>query len=375
MADELERPAVDAIRDQAAEVARGWSGPDADPGWALTAALFDAIAADERILRLASEIPADRIPALLLAASIQRVLAQHPDDRLRAYFPGPDQRPVDAAFATALRRFVTDRPDELRRWFGHRYQMNEVGRCVQTALAIGVVQDAAAGRPLALVDVGTGSGLGLHVDRYHVDLGAAGSFGPPDSVVRLACAVTGSPPVPRRPPEIVARIGIEAAPIDLDDDESRAWLAACLPPTPDGERRLAAAIAVTRAAGAPIVRGDGTSALPDVLTELPADAVIVVVDSYTAVFFDDEARAQLAATIARDGRDAAWISLDPLIPLGTDARHSVQGLPVDPELVRRNRSGGVFALLSILGTVGGRAIDGVLATAHPSGTRMTWLQP
>ena len=64
-----------------------------------------------------------------------------------------------------------------------------------------------------------------------------------------------------------------------------------------------------------------------------------------------------------------------MIPLGTDARHSVQGLPVDPELVRRNRSGGVFALLSILGTVGGRTIDGVLATAHPSGARMTWLGP
>ena len=179
--------------------------------------------------------------------------------------------------------------------------------------------------------------------------------------------------MPSRPPEIVARVGIEAAPIDLDDEASRAWLAACLPPTPDGERRLAAAIAVTRAASAPIVRGDGPTALPDVLAELPDDALIVVVDSYTAVFFDDDARAQLAATIELDGRDGAWISLDPLIPLGTEARHSVQGLPVDPELVRRNRSGGVFALLSILGTVGGRTIDGVLATAHPSGTRMTWL--
>src|SRR5918994_7122380 len=102
MAHDFVRSSVDAIRDQAAEVARGWSGPDADAGWALTAALFGAIAADEDTLRLASEIPADRIPALLVAASIQRVLADHPDDRLRAYFPGPEQRPVDAAFTTAL---------------------------------------------------------------------------------------------------------------------------------------------------------------------------------------------------------------------------------------------------------------------------------
>lgn len=375
MADEFAPPAIEAIHDQAAEVARGWSGPDADPGWALTAALFDAISADENILRLASEIPPDRIPALLVAASIQRVLADHPDDPLRAYFPGPDQEPVDAGFASALDRFVVDHPDEVRRWFDHRYQMNEVGRCAQTALALGVVQDAAPGRPLALVDVGTGSGLGLHLDRYHVDLGSAGSFGPPDSPVRLRCAVTGAPPLPERPPEIVARVGIEAAPIDLDDEASRAWLAACLPPTPDGERRLAAAIAVARAARAPIVRGDGATALPDVLAGLPDDSLVVVIDSYTAVFFDDDERARMAAAIEHDGRDAAWVSLDPLIPLGTEAQRSVQGLPVDPELVRLNRAGGVFALLSIRGTIAGRPIDRVLATAHPSGTRMTWLGP
>ena len=196
MADAV-RPAVDAIRDQVAEVAKGWSGPGADPGWALTAALFGAIAADDGILQLASEIPADRIPALLVAASIQRVLADHPDDRLRAYFPGPEQRPVDAAFATALAQFVADRPDELRRWFGHRYQMNEVGRCVQTARpsASSRTPPRPSPRPRRRR---YGSGLGLHVDRYHVDLGAAGSFGPPDSVRRWP--VTGSPPVPSRPP-------------------------------------------------------------------------------------------------------------------------------------------------------------------------------
>ncbi|MGH9270213.1 MAG: DUF2332 family protein [Ilumatobacteraceae bacterium] len=368
-------PVVDAIRDQAAEVARGWSGPDADPGWALTAALFDAIATDDDILRLASEIPSDRIPALLVAASIQRVVAEHPEDPLRAYFPGPGQRPVDAGFAATLGRFVVDRPDELRRWFGHRYQMNEVGRCVQTALALGVVQDAAPGHPVALVDVGTGSGLGLHLDRYHVDLGPAGSFGPAESAVRLRCAVEGAPPVPPQPPQIIARVGIEAAPMDLDDEGSRAWLAACLPPTPDGAQRLAAAIAVTRAARAPIVRGDGAAVLPDVLADLPGDPLVVVIDSYTAVFFDDDQRARITTAIEHDGRDAVWISLDPLVPLGTEAQRSVQDLPVDAELVRRNRSGGVFALLSIRGTIAGRPIDHVLATAHPSGARMTWLGP
>ena len=53
------------------------------------------------------------------------------------------------------------------------------------------------------------------------------------------------------------------------------------------------AIVVTRAASAPIVRGDGPTALPDVLAELPDD-LIVVVYSYTVVFFDDDACASAA---------------------------------------------------------------------------------
>jgi len=41
--------------------------------------------------------------------------------------------------------------------------------------------------------------------------------------------------------------------------------------------------------------------------------------------------------------------------------------------VARNQAGGVFAVLSLRGTVGGDRIERILATAHPSGTRMWWL--
>ena len=190
--------AIATIRDQAHEVGRGWSGPDAEPGWALVGALFDALATDADLLALAAEIPLDRLPALLFVASVQRVVADHPDEPLARYYPGPSQRPIDDAFAGALHASPPTHADELRAWFGHRYQMNEVGRCTQTALALGVVQRVGArGDGSALVDVGTGSGIGLCLDRYHVDLGDGRSFGPD----RLAgaparCAVDGTPPLP-----------------------------------------------------------------------------------------------------------------------------------------------------------------------------------
>jgi hypothetical protein len=367
---------VDVIRDQAREVGRGWSGPDADPAWALVGALFDAVAADPDLLALAAEIPLDRLPALLFVASVQRVVADHPDDPVARYYPGPAPRPVDDAFAAALHRFALTHADDLRAWFGHRYQMNEVGRCTQTALALGVVQQLAPGRRLALVDVGTGSGIGLCLDRYHVDLGDGRSFGPPDSPVRLHADVDGNPPVPPGPPDITIRLGIDVAPIDLDDPHACAWLAACIPPTPDAEQRLAGAVDVARAAGLTIWRGDGVERLPaaiDTVVHHDDDALIVVLDSYTAVFFDDAGRAAMHAAVDAAPRDVVWISLDPLVPLGTTADRCVHDLPVDPDLVARNRAGGVFAVLSLRGTIGGHRIERILATAHPSGARMRWL--
>ena len=73
-------------------------------------------------------------------------------------------------------------------------------------------------------------------------------------------------------------------------------------------------------------------------------------------------------------RDLAWISLYPLVPLGTEPRSSVPGVPVPDELVNRNRQGGVVALLTMV-THLERTSSDLLATAHPSGTRMTGFDP
>jgi hypothetical protein len=272
-----------------------------------------------------------------------------------------------------LHDFARTHADELRVWFGHRYQMNEVGRCAQTALALGVVQRLAPGRRLGLIDVGTGSGIGLCLDRYHVDLGDGRSFGPADSPVRLHTATAGAPPLPPAAPDIALRLGIDVAPIDLDDVAARAWLAACIPPTSDAEQRLAAAVDVTRRAALTTWAGDGVERLAAAIETVPADALAVVLDSYTAVFLDDAGRAALRATVDGAGRDVVWISLDPLVPLGTTAERCVHDLPVDGDLIARNRAGGVFAVLSVRGHVGATTIGRVLATAHPSGTRMRWL--
>jgi len=375
--------ATDRVRDQALEVARGWSGDGAPATWRLTAALFEAVAHDDHLATLAADIPPDRLPALLFVASVQYVVARHPDDPLAAYYPvaGVAGRPLDGQLGGRLRAFCIEHRDELAAaWSSHRYQMNEVARCTQVALAIGVLQRRVPGRELALLDVGTGCGLGLFPDRYAYSLddpaAHVAAFGDPTSAVRIACQLDGElRPEPPGELSIAVRRGLDADPIALDDAEARAWLAACSPPAADAQARLRAGMEVVRAGRPSIVRGDVLEALPALLDDVPGELLVAVVDTYTAVFLDQDGQAQLHAMLRERGaaRDLAWISLDPLVPLGTAASSSVQGVAVPDELVTRNRQGGVFALLTMVTHLDGQASADLLATAHPSGTRMTWL--
>jgi hypothetical protein len=376
MSEQLER-----VRDQALELARGWSGPDTPVSWRLTAALFEELAADAALLQLAGEIPPEKLPPLLFVASVKHLVARYPDEPFAAYFPVPggDQPPLDDRFASRYRQLCLDHRDELAGvWDRHVYQMSEVARTTQVALALGAVRELRPDRAVALVDIGAGAGFGLHPDRYGYVLGDGRRFGVTTSPVELSCDLRGPfrPPLPELP-AIAHRVGIDVNPIDLDDEASRRWLHACIPPEVGALRRLDGAIDVARQEHPLIVQGTCEEALPGVLEGFPDDLLVCIVDSYTAVFFDDDALRRLRERIATFGRDrdVAWISLDPLVPLGTSARHTVHGGEAPDTLVEQNRRGGVFAVLSVLAHLDGESTTRLLAAAHPSGTWMEWLSP
>lgn len=369
--------AVDDVRAQALEVAAGWSPPDAPDSWQLTAALFWVIAGHDDLLARLGELPPDRLPALLASAAISFLVRRDDPAPLARYFPAPGEpQPfVDGGFETAARAFVSARLDELlelcRR---HRYQMNEVARCTQVALGIAATSGPEEG-PVALVDVGTGAGLGLHLDRYRYLVGDQAS-GPAAAGLRLSCEPRGwLRPPPAELPPIAERTGIDANPVDVGDADARAWLTACAPPEASALARLAAAIEVARQNPAPIVAGDVITALPGVLDGLPPDLPVIVVDAYAAVFLSKDRRAELTAILsqAASRRAVIWLSLDPLVPLGPEGSDSVQGVALPRALVSDYQRHGVFAVLGAR-TFGGRWDAGrLLARAHPSGQWMEWL--
>ena len=371
---------TDPVRGQATEIARGWSAPGAPASWALTAAIFDALAHDEDLLALAADVPADRLPALLFCASAGYLIAEREPEGLIGYFPteGDPQPAVDAAFEPAFRGFCLDHRDELAAVCARRrYQMNDVARTTQVALALGVVGRRHPGAKIALIDLGSGAGLGLHPDRYRHLMCDGRQFGDARSRLTLHCESDGplAPPIPGEMPPIEARIGVDVAPIDVTDPDDLRWARACLPPETGSLDRFDRAARLVAAHPGHLRRGDAIEELPAILDAIPDDVLPVVTDTYTAVFFADEQRRRLRQLVRQwgDVRDLVWISLDPLVPLGVEGRHSVQALDVPENLVTEYQRDGVFALLGLVSFEHGHGSGTLLARAHPSGTRMRWL--
>jgi hypothetical protein len=80
---------ADEVRAQALEVAGGWSPPGAPRSWRLTAALFEAIAADDELLEHLAVLPPDRLPALLAGAAVAFLVRRDQPVPLAGYFPEP----------------------------------------------------------------------------------------------------------------------------------------------------------------------------------------------------------------------------------------------------------------------------------------------
>jgi hypothetical protein len=259
--------------------------------------------------------------------------------------------------------------------------MNEVGRCSGLIPALSPAVADPEGRDVALIDVGTGAGLALHLDAYRYHFATAGSdeswFGDADSPTVIETNVRGERPVPipRSLPQISDRIGIDAEPLDVRDSAVRSWLAACIPQEIGAVTRFHRAVEHMVAEPVQTVRGDACAVLPKVLSSIGPEVLICLLDTYVAVFFaPDELRAfrELVDTVGAE-RDLDWISIDPLVPMGQAATHSVTGIDVPPALSERNRTDGVFGLVSRVSYRDGQRTSALLGLAHPGSAWLQWL--
>jgi hypothetical protein len=266
--------------------------------------LAQHVAADPALLSLADGRRAGQRAPNLLFGAVHMLLLKGVDDPLADFYPTvrPGADPDGDPFPL-FRAFCRAHTAEIRRLVRTKLgQTNEVGRCTALLPVYGL-PELRRGK-LTLVEVGASAGLNLRFDRYRYEYDDGQRFGPAGGVV-LPCEVHGSfaPPVPKAPPRIEGRIGIDLNPLRASDPEHALWLRALVwPDEVDRMERLEGALAIAARDKADVRRGDALDLLPGLLPTLSADAIPVIVHTFTLFSFTPEQRAGLDAILTGAGR-------------------------------------------------------------------------
>lgn len=244
---------------------------------------------------------------LLVLAALHHAALRDPTLPHAAWYPTAvaSPRPPDegAPGALALAYLVENEgevADFVRR---HRLQTNEIGRCV--GLLPGMLEAAAFGRPLRLLEVGASAGLNLRFDRYHYRYRGGPTWGPVGGP-ELVTAAEGAVPTTLAPPsvEVVERRGVDLAPVDAASEEGVRLLTSFVwPDEHDRHARLREAVEVARATRVTLDAGDLAE-----WTErhaAPQDGVTTVLfHSIVAYMLDDATVTRFGAAVERALRDA-----------------------------------------------------------------------
>lgn len=330
--------------------------------------LAAAVADDPEVLALLQVASDEQAIPVLLFAAVHHELLRTREPALARFYPNlssaaagaPPQTPPDGDAVAAFRQFTLGRADAIRATIATRHtQTNEVGRCALFLPALAAL-DAEMG-PLSLVDVGASAGLNLLLDRFHYTYEPGGSVGPP-STVELTCSTRGAVPVPAALPRIAAAEGLDAFPVDLDDDDALRWLEACVwPDQTDRFERLVAAIELARSVRPVVRRGDAVDDLTEVMTRAAASGHPTLTTSWVLNYLPPDARRRFVAVLdgLGQGFDLSWVV--------AESPASTTGLPIPTTDPPED-----LTVLSLVRWRDARRSVRRLATCHPHGYWMHW---
>jgi hypothetical protein len=184
-------------------------------------------------------------------------------------------------------------------------QTNEPGRSAIFQAVIALIARQGH-RSINLIDVGTSAGINLYFDQFPVR--AQDDDNPLTLVCRDETPVDRALPLP----EVLSRVGIDPSPLDLDLEDDRLWLEACL--WPEEPRRLARLDAIidrrSRWPATTVLRGTVEQRLRDAIALGDPSSLTVVINSYVAAYFsEDDQMAYYEDMVVRCRQgNVAWIS-------------------------------------------------------------------
>ncbi|MCA0201954.1 MAG: DUF2332 family protein [Proteobacteria bacterium] len=239
---------------------------------------------------------------------------------------------------------------ELMPWLDLPPQTNEVGR--SAVLMSGLLTLAADhGLPFSLFELGSSGGLNLMLDRYTYTLGVT-EAGARDSAVRLEPAWTGPSP-PRAKVRVIARRGVDQAPVDIGTPAGRERLLAYVwADQLERVRRIRYALKIAASDPPRVDKMDAAEWIEKTLTPVPSAGVHrVLMHSVVFQYFSDDVKRRVTAQAEAVGARAA-----------TDAPFS---------WMRMEQGGDGKFTLCVRTWPGGD--DRMLAKVHPHGAKVEWL--
>jgi hypothetical protein len=256
------------------------------------------------------------VPALRFMAAAHRLVLRGEAPMLARHYPSAGGRPDAGDPWPDFRAAVAEHMETLHELIELPVQTNEVGR--SAALLGGFLQVArVTGLPLATLEIGCSAGLNLRWHRWLYDAGAAGTWGDPDSPVRLGDRFDPAPPLDAAV-EVAERRGCDAQPLDPTSDAHRETLLACTwPDQVDRFTQLDAALRVAADDPVAIDRAPAAEWVADQLADPRPGVATVVFQSIVLQYLDDDQRAGVRAAIEAAGAAAtaraplAWLSMEP----------------------------------------------------------------
>jgi hypothetical protein len=288
--------------------------------------LAEGAAADEQVASLLLAAAPGQARPVLWFAALHDLLLRHPELPAARWYPsvvGPDRVPSGDPWPD-VRRTVLEHEEELRETIAtHRTQTNEVNRAVYLAVGLALAARDLPASPLVLVELGASAGLLLTLDSYRIELDQPAGIqvlGAPDSPVTCVGVDRSAPPLPHLVlPPMGARVGLDLAPVDLDDEAAVRWLEACIwPDVPGRVERLRAAVALARRSRPCLVTGDmldDAAAVVEAAARDVGDPHVVVFSSWALSYVASERREALAevlAEVARSTGSLSWLTAEPV---------------------------------------------------------------
>lgn len=176
-------------------------------------------------------------------------------------------------------------------------------------------QEAGAGRPLDLIELGASAGFNLLWDRYRYHY-RAGVWGA--AAAKLELRGVERRPVPgellRLRPRVRRRTGVELRPIDASTPQGLQLLELFVWPGNEARlERLRRAAEVAGEEPLPIVAGDYVELLPSLLAERDPEALTIVYQTASTGYLREKERARLLETLEAEGvarGGLAWVSTE-----------------------------------------------------------------